>query len=401
MLAFNALFDGELSDIQSIMATDRPSAPSWFNVCSSIGEVYLEWGPPASDGGTTLLGYRIYRSMRGESLKLVYHILPTETSYHDITLVNGTEYRYRIHAYSLIGNGYPSEEKEGMSTGPPLQPLGLKTESGDSQILVTWNHPSTDGGSIITGYNVYVGRSEDDSQLISTVQSMNFVHSELTNSERWYYRVSAINQHGEGPMSDIVDGVSIGPPSPPRELSVVGGLDEVMLTWSEPDETGGAVLILYRIYRGETPDLMLDIYEVDVTQTHFTDYQVDSGTTYFYSVTAVNIASESDPSVAESVMPYGVPTSPRGLEANVVGEGIHLTWVLPEFNGGLDISGYVLRRGSTFEDVTIIAEGVTNLSYTDTDADYGMEYLYSVTAANTAGESEPTSVRIIPIWKPS
>ena len=78
-------------------------------------------------------------------------------------------------------------------------------------------------------------------------------------------------------------------PTAPTGVSAAAGNTQVSLTWAAP---AGAVT--YNIYRsttsgseGSTP------YRTGITTTSFTDTGLTNGTTYYYQVTAVNLAGES------------------------------------------------------------------------------------------------------------
>lgn len=115
----------------------------------------------------------------------------------------------------------------------------------------------------------------------------------------------------------IVDQVSVGAdipltecpdfdaPSMPTGFSVSSGNHSAGLDWAlnpEPDMSG------YGIYRGET-DVSLDLITiVDHPATHYADSGLVNGNTYFYRITARDMAdNESEPSPAIAVIPNGPP----------------------------------------------------------------------------------------------
>jgi len=87
--------------------------------------------------------------------------------------------------------------------GPPGAPTALSALAGDDSVSLAWNAPSFDGGSELTGYRVYRGASPGaESFLESTGTDRSFVDSTAQNGTTYYYKVSAENAFGEGPLSN-------------------------------------------------------------------------------------------------------------------------------------------------------------------------------------------------------
>ncbi len=83
------------------------------------------------------------------------------------------------------------------------------------------------------------------------------------------------------------------PPAPPRGLFSVTGDQKIDLYWipnTEPDLAG---YVIWRGYSYEGP--FTEIADLDPAATHFTDYDVQNGVTYYYAISAYDTAgNESD-----------------------------------------------------------------------------------------------------------
>ncbi len=78
-----------------------------------------------------------------------------------------------------------------------------------------WSAPAWDGGSAVTGYNVYRGTSSGGETLLTQVGNVtSYTDSTATNGTTYFYKVSAVNSVGEGPLSS--------------ELSVLAGVAKVV-----------------------------------------------------------------------------------------------------------------------------------------------------------------------------
>ncbi|MFQ6013555.1 MAG: fibronectin type III domain-containing protein, partial [Thermoplasmata archaeon] len=91
------------------------------------------------------------------------------------------------------------------SPGPPAAPQNLQATAGDGQVDLTWQAPTLDGGSPVTGYRIYRGTTSGNAVFLLEVDSLlAYTDTGLTNGITYHYQVSATNVHGEGTRSDEV-----------------------------------------------------------------------------------------------------------------------------------------------------------------------------------------------------
>ena len=137
-----------------------------------------------------------------------------------------------IHLISLYLFGPPPGPGTAASPGAPT---GLKAAAnGQTQIDLSWNGPSDDGGAAITGYRIEVSADRTAwSDLVGDSGSTSTTHSHtgLTAGSTRHYRVSAINSAGAGSASAIATGATASaPPATDRAALVAlynatGGAD--------------------------------------------------------------------------------------------------------------------------------------------------------------------------------
>ncbi|MDQ1706100.1 MAG: hypothetical protein QOF18_2466 [Frankiaceae bacterium] len=155
----------------------------------------------------------------------------------------------------------------------------------------------------------------------------------------------------------------------------------VGLSWSAPND-GGAPITSYQVSRGlqagtETP------YQRVTTGTTFTDTAVTVGTTYYYTVSAVNDVGSSAASNEVSVTPTTTPAA--ATLAATPGKGqVILSWTTPA-TGGAPISGWEVYRGTASGTRTLIQTISTGTSYVDNSVTGGTTYYYVVAADNRNG----------------
>ncbi len=183
------------------------------------------------------------------------------------------------------------------------------------------------------------------------------------------------------------------PPSPPRNLTAVGGDGQVSLTWDPPDDDGGSPLLAYLVYRGDSPGGESLLAGVGLV-TSWIDITVTNGHTYYYEVVATNLIGNSDPSNEASATPNPPatpPDPPQGLTATAGDGTVDLAWSAPGSDGGSPITNYKVYRGTSQNGESFLTELGDVLSYSDTGLNNGQTYYYYVTAVNSIGDSGPSN----------
>ncbi|KAA0002680.1 MAG: fibronectin type III domain-containing protein, partial [Thermoplasmata archaeon] len=100
----------------------------------------------------------------------------------------------------------------------PSAPQNVNATPGDSKVMLTWDAPTSDGGSPVTNYNVYRGITPGGETLVKMVGNiLNYTDTGLDNGETYYYKISALNSMGEGPQSNEVNAT---PFALPKEKSI-------------------------------------------------------------------------------------------------------------------------------------------------------------------------------------
>ena len=178
-------------------------------------------------------------------------------------------------------------------------------------------------------------------------------------------------------------------PGQVQELTViVGENQQIVLFWAENPWDGNSPIISYHIYRGISSGIYS--YLAVTTNEYFYDTGAVVGQTYYYVVTAVNIAGESafsnEVNAIRQIASFTVPDAPQSLNA-VAGElRVTLSWQEPSNDGGSPITGYRVYRGTTSGTFSVIFPTVST-SYIDLIVIEHTTYYYVITAINEKGES--------------
>ena len=157
-----------------------------------------------------------------------------------------------------------------------------------------------------TGY--YVKQSLVSTGSFTTIAtnqgSVTFTNTGLANGTTYYYVVSAFDQAGQGTNSPLVSAEPLPPlPAVPTGLLAMATNGQINLTWYASVGATG-----YNIYRSLIPGGFNTLLASDFAATNYTDTTAVPGVTYYYSLTATNLAGQSDfSSQANAIEPTAGP----------------------------------------------------------------------------------------------
>ena len=116
--AVSSAGEGPKSTETSATPRTTPSSPLGLAAVAGNTHVTLNWQAPASDGGSAITNYTVYRgtSSGGETLLTT---LGTVLTYVDPGLANGQTYYYEVTATNGVGEGPKSTEASATPTAPP------------------------------------------------------------------------------------------------------------------------------------------------------------------------------------------------------------------------------------------------------------------------------------------
>ena len=324
----DAVNDANLHSVVSAEASATPAAPvtapgapRGLTATAGDAQVSLSWQAPGSDGGAAITGYRVYQ---GTSKKPVVSVTGTGTTVKNLT--NGTGYSFKVTAVNKAGEGPASGAASATPTAKvtkPGLPNGLTASPGNGKVTLSWKAPGSDGGTGISGYEIYRGTSpggESGTPVnAGLVAGTSFTVAGLTNGTRYYFTVAAVNKaklqsakSGEasatpaagasasasasasatGPATASPSGgataTATGTPGAPTGLTATPGNGEVGLSWTAPASAGGAPPASYHVYQGTSPGFTLGTPVTSTSDTRATVTGLTNGTTYYFVVAAVD-----------------------------------------------------------------------------------------------------------------
>ncbi len=281
------------------------SAPQNLTATAGDAHVQLAWQAPASQGGSPVVAYVLYRCTHGNPFALLRRVDNTFFSYIDTPVTNGTTYYYTVTAENSEKAGPASNEVWAMPASIPTAPQSVTATPGDGQVVLSWEAPVWNVGAPVTNYNVYRGTASNRLTLLATLGNiLSHTDTPLTNGWTYYYQVTAANATGEGPHSSVVAAQPAPPPPPsaPLRLKAAASDAHVTLTWDRPTSEGGSPITNYNIYRGTARNNMSRLTTSGNALSH-TDISVTNNTKYYYQVRAENAGGEGPESNQVSARP--------------------------------------------------------------------------------------------------
>ncbi len=193
----------------------------------------------------------------------------------------------------------------------------------------------------------------------------------------------------------VTDANDTTPPSIPVNLIATAGDGSVVLNWTPNGESD---LDSYTIYRSTTATAprTYSILENGLNAAQYVDSSAANGTTYYYTVTAVDVnGNESDPSDEVSATPIEdtiSPAAPTGLTAKASDGSVSLNW---NSNNEPDLEGYIVYRSETaVGGYTAIATNISLNEYVDGSAANCTTYYYLITAVDAKGNESMKSAGV-------
>lgn len=152
--AWNDVGEGNFSAPVEVSTGALPSPPNFLVVKPGNENLTITWLPASTSPRFPILEYVLNVTPENQSSVFYQNaVSPTYLS----GLTNGVRYYVSVRAMNEIGFGKPCPVEGSTPAEPPSPPVGYKAlfESSNDTLTVSWSEPVSDGGSNITGYELY------------------------------------------------------------------------------------------------------------------------------------------------------------------------------------------------------------------------------------------------------
>lgn len=342
-----------------------PNSPTASVVLSGTDEITLRWSAPADNGGESITGYLIEKTVDNVWTEATTAAADAR-SWVEKRGGPGQRTAYRVTAINSIGSSPASAV---VNIQVPYNkadaPIGVAAvlDSTFTKVTVSWQAPENTGGSPISTYYVQVSR--DGGSTWSSAGSINAAGRSLTvaaapKGTSAKYRVVAYTLAAYGNYSAAV---SLEIPStvagaPRSLLSRVDATGKLNLTWLAPQDNGGSAITGYSVER-----FVGGVWTLagTATATTFAFEKEAPGSVVEVRVSAQNAVGNSAPISLKTNFPFVQAEAVNGLTSSITGSTVSLTWTAPANTGGSPISYYVIERsldkGATWGTISYVRSG--------------------------------------------
>ena len=285
----------EVSGVPKIQDT-LPIRPANVSAIAGDGQITIVW--------KTVLGassYTVYWLNVSGVDKSDNKISKVTSPYTHVGLTNGTTYYYVVTASNTVGESDISDEKNATPKKATIlvdPPINVKAIANDGQVTISW-----DTESEVNLYNIYWSYGSDVSTSDNKIENVTspYTHTDLINDITYYYIVTSVNSVGESGISNEVSATPQSSeiiPNAPTNVGASSGNTKVTISW---DLVTGASS--YNIYWSNSIGVSKSDNKIANVTRPYTHTNLINRTTYYYVLTAVNLAGESIISSEVSAMP--------------------------------------------------------------------------------------------------
>ena len=378
----------------------KPATPQNFAVTDNGSYVVATWSPVADRGGSSYLYYYVQASNNGGS---TWNIVASSSS----TTANltrpakGTSRLYRVATFTAYGYGDFSQSIQVTAaiTVPGVPSIRSFAFNADQTSTLTFNGPSDNGGTAITGYIV-----EQSTNGTTWAQSTTLGAAggpvQIAKQDpgvRLYVRVIAVNSVGNSQASAAY---ALQTPyvqaSEVRNLASVSTASYVALSWAAPTYLGGATSTFGYQIEGST-DGVNWLRIATASSLNYNISKPAKGTTLNYRVRAITSWGLGLPSnTVSATSATTVTSSVTNVVVTRLSSGeFNISFRQPYDLGGISTWSYKLQQGLNGNYTTVqtgAGSAVNNLTVPSPAAN--VYVYYRIIATNSVGDSSTYTLLI-------
>uniref|UniRef100_A0A8D2NN85 Titin n=1 Tax=Zonotrichia albicollis TaxID=44394 RepID=A0A8D2NN85_ZONAL len=349
----------------------------------------LVWTKPLKDGGSPILGYIVECQKSGTTQwnRINKDELIRQCAFRVPGLIEGNEYKFRIKAVNIVGEGEPRELPETVLAKDILSPPEISQTiritgkvKGRPDPEITW---SKDGKVLVQEKHV---------EILHDLPNVELQVKEAKRSDHGKYIIAAKNSCGQAQAFAIVNVLDRPGPCQNLKISYVTK-DSCMISWESPVDNGGSEITNYIVEYRQPNQRGWSIVSSDITKRLVKANLVENRE-YFFRVCAENkigpgpCIETKTPILA--INPIDKPGEPENLHIAEKGKTfVYLKWRRPDYDGGSpNLSYHVERKLKDSDEWERVHKG--SIKETHYMVDKCVEnkiYQFRVQTKNEAGES--------------
>uniref|UniRef100_H2YFD5 Titin n=1 Tax=Ciona savignyi TaxID=51511 RepID=H2YFD5_CIOSA len=384
-----------------VKVLDTPGAPEELAITGmSKSAISVSWKAPEIDGGSNITNYILERREATKKSWSTVETACTRTSYKFSKLNEGFRYYFRVMAENEYGIGSPAETQHPVrASEEPGPPKSIQcTDITNNSVALQWQKPDYDGGSEILDYTIeqqMKGFDQWTKVKVLKSSTFNYVVPHLNENQQFTFRVSARNDTGPSPSTELSGYVLVVTQTAPPDADL-GGFSQKLVEGKAGTTVQASILIKGK--PAPTTQWKRDGAELKMTS------RVNYDTVEGNAILTIKDADLKDAgnyqlvlenSIGSKTIPVSVrvldkPGPPKGpVEfSGVTADSLVLSWSAPEADGGAAINNYIVDMRETSGDATewrMISGSTARNSLKVTRLRPGMEYAFRIRAENRFG----------------
>jgi len=388
--ASNAAGLGPYSAVSSATPAAVPAIVVFSASAAYNQTISLAWTAPANNGAAITsynLNYSTDTSSTGfttlSSGLLVSPFVATG-------LTNGSLYYFQMAASNVMGFGPYSVTASNTPRTVPSQITDLSANplSGVSTSLtLSWVAPSN-GGSAITGYRWYQSLSSGMTAVTSNailITTLSTTITPLVAGTTYYYQIVASNAAGFSASSAVISNYPRAVPGQVGTVTATSLNQGISLSWLATTASNGSPISSY-----------LSEYSLSSGPAGWTTISSSSantivatplinGTSYYFRVSASNVAGYGPTSTVVTKIPYTVPGKVGAITVTPLNASVSLSWPTTTASNGTAITAYYYYWSVSGSGVWSNSNAGNVFTAVKTLLTNGSSYLFAVAASNVAG----------------
>ena len=416
------------SEATDTVAATKPGVPGHLKVFPhDTGTLDVYWHTPASDGGSTITGYKVQWKETADSWNTeadVSEASVTGTTHTITGLTEGVEYTVRVMTVNDVGEGAPSSEASGTPQEAPIWSTTLTVGVAEAFAGYTTFLPNSNVLGALSSDTITLDDASYtvkalgvlDGKLILSVMPKLTAGFVLVLGTDEFASTDASTQEAESllqfqwndPGLDLPEGeevaVRLSAPddnSPATGLPTISGTpqvgQELTVDTSAIADADGLTNVSYR-YQWIVNDGTTDADIEGATASTYTPSVSEVGKTIKVKVSFTDDADNEETltSAATDTVAATKPGVPGHLNVFPHDTGaLDVYWEAPTSNGGSAITGYKVQwkeAADRWDTPSAVSEATASgITHTITGLTDGVEYRVRVRAVNDVGDSLPSA----------
>ena len=297
-----------------------PAPPVIGSVSQTNTTANLSWSQPTDDGGSTILGYNVYRGNVQINTTLVS---PTAFTYQMTGLTPETSYQIYVTALNALGESAKQDPAtvQTVQTNPdaPLPPTGLTlTDSTTTAVTLSW---TAGGGGTASQYVITL-----NGNILTTVTSTSYTITGLTPGTNYTFGVIAKNITSQSSATTITHVSTPLAPSTAPTVDKTAYIVSSPMVVAIPSQTCQAPTTpVYKVYRNNTFSGTSSSTPITVTNSTIAETSYITYTVVCSYAGTTSVESEQSPAV--SALVKTAPSQPSNVRVTeIYGLLISLSW---------------------------------------------------------------------------